>query len=1049
MRFKSAMRMLLRTPAKSLVTFILIAAVTFGFSSQVFEYAVASREMAKLADYFKITGTIEAGPVPTVQFGWPQALYTEIEPKIDLKDYYGWYIKDTPDPQYAAIPVEAVATIAAYPQVAASSTRYMGAGISETYYRSNGNIFLNDYSGRFVGEGIVEHTLLQTDRDGYSELTITFSDFNLLAGNPAWIGHSKVTVRMLLSSNEGNVWSLWYTIDTRFGLSSSAKHTRNFADSIQVGDRIIFLGKMFTVPEYRRFVNDTFPDYWCDLLRITTDEPDDYLQTEAYADYKLAIEMTKADNHTFDMIYVDDMMNIPRFADRLMTIRQGRALTAADSGTKNCVVSSSFLYDNKLEIGSTITMALGDKLFKQNADLGAVAAVPERYKAPVITEELTIVGSFSFTESVQRQAEGQYHTYNPDTIFVPKTLLPQSADTENMEIRPGEFSFVLNHPNNLESFVNDIEPYLKENGLTLVLGKNGDAWRKISSSFNSASDVSTLTIGVFLLAEMAVAIFVVYLYIGRRKREYAIMRVHGVTGKKAGNALFIPFMLLGFAAILAGCAGAFAYTTQAVGDVLKQYPTVQGYSYSAELPPLAAVGCALLATVFLAVPALFILRKLRMTQPLALLQDAQGARAKKAAITKTDAIAPITALPILPAGITQPLPKDASLIAALRHVFRYVARHIQRTFVKSLLSLLVPALLFAVIGQMVVMRQEYKLLYENMPVTGYFTEDAPAAQVLNLSKKPYLKDSYFIGEIPVRIGEKEALLILTNNFERYTNNADIRYIDGYNAETFDINAPACVVSEGLMPKNAKEATLITMDKYNMLEYQSRPSVEEPPNMVKLNAAVERESTAFTIYGTAAFKSVGADLPIILAKPGDWYWFFAGVDGLLEAAEFTLADNTQADLLREDGEKAALIAQSASPSLQFILDLTALENVKRINEIMVKLFPLILAALVIIGGFFQVLMLSQLSKDAARLRLLGTPPRRIAAILALERLLLLLLGFMLSMLGLILFSGEALRDTAGTIAKCALLFLAVNITAILALSFTISKRNPLKSTQAKE
>ena len=1061
MRFKNAMRMLLRTPTKSLVTFVLIAAVTFGFSSQVFEYAVVSREMAKLADYFRITGTIEAGPVPVQQvydewgnFG-PQALYAELEAEPVSKMAATYYLPKKAALHYAPVSAEAMAAVAAYPQVAAVSKRYMGAGISDTYYRGNANQYLNDYTMRFVGEGVVDRVEIYNFPFSNQPIAyVIFSEFNLLAGNPDWFGKSKETVKIVVNTEDRETWwAFQYVINPHYGVSTSVRHTRTFINRIQPGERLLFLGQRLPIPKPELYVSDTFPDYWCDVLRITTDEPDDYLQTEAYADYRLAIEMTKADNHTFDMVYVDDMMNIPRFADRLITIRQGRGLTAEDSGTRNCVVSQQFLYDTGLEIGSTITMALGDKLFKQNADLGAVAAVPERYKAPVTTEELTIVGSFSFTESVQRQAEGQYHTYNPDTIFVPKTLLPASADTESMEIRPGEFSFVLDHPNSYESFLSDTEPYLKENGLTLVLGKNGEAWRKISGSFNSASDVSTLTIGIFLVAEIAVAVFVVYLYIGRRKREYAIMRVHGVTGKKAGNALLVPFMLLGFAAVIAGCAGAFAYTTQAVGDVLKQYPAVQGYSYSAELPPIAAVGCAALATVFLTIPALLILRKLRMTQPLALLQDAQGTRAKKVKIIQADTDAPITAAPIVLGGAMKPMEKNKSFSAATRHVLRYVARHSRRTFVKSLLSLLVPALLFAVIGQMVVMREEYRVLYETMPVTGYFTEDALATQVLQLAKKPYLKDSYYIGEIPVRIGETEAMLVLTNNFDRYTDNTDITYIDGYDAGTFDFNKASCIANESLIAELAlkigDEMAFISTAAYVLLEAESRTSFDEPSNMAKLDAAVKKNSTTSVIYGTTAYKSAATDLPIILSQPGDWYWFFAGIEGLLEDAEFTLADNTQAELLKADGEKAANAAKVASPDIQFILDLTALENVKRINEVMVKLFPLILAALVLIGGFFQVLMISQLSKDAARLRLLGTPPLRVCTMLALERLVFLLVGFGLSLLGLFLFNGDKIGNTSGTIAGCAALFLAVNIIATLILSFTISKRNPLKSSQAKE
>lgn len=1104
MRFANAMRMILRTPVKSLITFILIAAVTFGFSSQIYEYSVVSREMARLADHFRLTGTIESDSAPKFPSGGPFPLISYIYDKTKYVSLYDTSTETGREElassmrQYGELPQQVMAGVSKLPHVVATSTRYMGAGVSDAYYRMDGNQYFYDYSARLVGEGVVEKVIITPQGPDVSELKIWFSEFSLLAGNPKWLGGSKVYVSlMLLSQAEG--FYLTMGDGTRSGAVVNRNFTLDYQENIQEGDRLIFLCRAVTYNTGSRlFIGDT-TDYWCDELRIITDAPDDYLQTEAFEPFRLAIEITNADMHTFDMVYTDDMMSIPRFADRVFAIHEGRALTAADKGTQNCVVSNRFLQENNLSIGSTITVGLGDRLFEQNAALGAVASVPERYKAPVDTVELTIVGDYLIVETPQAQAEDVHHTYSLNTIFVPLSLLPASADTENHEIKPGEFSFVLDHPNNAQDFEKNAIGFLEENGLTLLLGDNVSNWREVSDSYNSSSAVTLITIAIFFVAELAVGIFTVYLYISRRKREYSIMRVLGVSGGNADKALFVPLMLLGLTAILTGNTASWIYTARTVEGIIAQYPAIEGYAYHAQLSPLAAAGCVLLSAASLAAPALIILRRLRNTQPLMLLQDNQEARTRKTAEVpplptpsatekRTELAAAVSALP---RENTNPPQKAAGRAAALRHILRYVARHSRRTAVKSLLSILVSALLFTVIGQSAVMREHYDVLFMTMPITGYFTEKAPARQVLDLAAKPYLKESYYSGQMSVRMETTKETLIVTNNFERYTDHAEIVYSDGYDKEFFDNESPVCVINETLMDAYGlalgDEIKLISNVEYESLavkklsryidEYfegdysggtddliitllaiaKEHGEKKQMIEMTRLYAAIdmfyadaEAASTSFAIVGKTPFVATGAQTFYpVLVQAGDWYMAFAGEGALFDEAEFILGDNAMADIFKSDGDRNASVGKEYSPYLLFSLDLSSLENVERINNLMESLFPVIFIALSVIGAFFQALMIAQLAKDAGKMRFMGTTATRVCGMLALERIMLLLLGFVLSIVGLAVYNGAALRNTADVLMYCGGVFLAASIAAAVASAVSVSMRNPLKFLQMKE
>ena len=61
MKPKLSLKTLFRSPVKTVLTFLLILAVTFSLFSQVLEYSVAKREMEKAVAEYKGVGSVFSG----------------------------------------------------------------------------------------------------------------------------------------------------------------------------------------------------------------------------------------------------------------------------------------------------------------------------------------------------------------------------------------------------------------------------------------------------------------------------------------------------------------------------------------------------------------------------------------------------------------------------------------------------------------------------------------------------------------------------------------------------------------------------------------------------------------------------------------------------------------------------------------------------------------------------------------------------------------------------------------------------------------------------
>ena len=107
--------------------------------------------------------------------------------------------------------------------------------------------------------------------------------------------------------------------------------------------------------------DNTRKDWWPYFTDVT-DLPENYLETDEFAELRSLLEVTEADRHTFDVVYTDNMDSIRRVTTAQLAPVQGRFLTPEDEGKPVCVVSEAFLEQTGLHLGDSIDLKLGNVL---------------------------------------------------------------------------------------------------------------------------------------------------------------------------------------------------------------------------------------------------------------------------------------------------------------------------------------------------------------------------------------------------------------------------------------------------------------------------------------------------------------------------------------------------------------------------------------------------------------------------------------------------------------------------------------------------------------
>lgn len=401
-------------------------------------------------------------------------------------------------------------------------------------------------------------------------------------------------------------------------------------------------------------------------------------------------------------------------------------------------------------------------------------------------------------------------------------------------------------------------------------------------------------------------------------------------------------------------------------------------------------------------------------------------------------------------------------------VKRYIFRHIRRATAKSLLSVLLAAALIAALGQFSLSIRSNRARVDEL----YDTTEV-IAHVINRSgsvgtRVPYeaiklLNDTGFASSVyaaadgpcewtqPSSSGQQGRLHNVTS-LEEYGKAKNVTFMDGYDSSIFyDSIEPVCLISASIM----KESGLSFGDRI-------RVTGASLDTRMKSNDPEQRDGIYFTVVGSfeMGLSTLDIVVPFWTMDRQRFGMYMGDYDdaGIAKTVRFRVNNAILRDESAYRDVPLAVLAESDSSTINrlslLILDdevKNVIQPLSRNTALLEQTLPFVALLVLVIGAAIPGLIIVQTSKEAAIMRVLGTPSSRVSAILTGEQFVLCAVGLLLGASGL----GAAHRFTGelSLIAKEMTLYVAGYLVLTLIVCYAASvvtvAKKPLELLQAKE
>ena len=1036
----------LRQPVRTLLLLLLIGLISFAFVARAVEYIVISREIERLGNYYRSIGSLEpiipeAGPLAKAMAlvaGSPHAAHT------DPRRYVSGIL---PEGQLNA------------DSFALTSDQYKGTARG---------LFISDI---FVYGELLE--LSHSDSTGWWHLSLKVDD--ILEGRSENAALDEVLSLTIFPQTvpEGLDPVAGMEPGGRYFLRACVDRSFSYAKRPESG-RIAHLRMKALDESGTLWFQPVAPGAKLDL-----DAP-------RLASMKSELAVLRQNLRTLQVIGTKDMTAMPQMQTSAQEYKllEGRGIELDDHNTASpvCVISAGYAVHSGLAIGDTLKLTLRDN----QGPYGYISTHSEGWQdwasLPEQEAEYEIVGIFD-----RQLLASSNNYYQPHEVYIPLSVLPEGFGIEgSSDIHSGSYSFVLDSTQNQLAFQTTLREPLAALGYeAFFLEHHGDNfWLTARPMMQSA----TFNASMFSLVLALTLVLCTFLYLRGRRRDFAIQRALGHSGRKAVPEMLAPMAGIGLIGVVGGGVAAWRYALAQIGETVSGLMGPEGVEATHQLSPLWLAGLCggvltLLLLLLLAGTAMAVRRPV-----LELLQN--GAVRKVQAETllaeATPALREAVAASVTPAAEAAPaIGGGQSIVGAVR----YVLRHARRSWVRSSLCI-VAALGFVlalgwISATLTNSLAEIDRLYDTTKIHAEFVPAVRGERSAMLVKtdiceeilatgiiEDYYFEGYFYyyGMAPIAVsGQAEAYPF--DNTKLSYRSSPTYYVD--DMEDFF----ARKYTQFDTPRTYLEGW---DDSFLAKEYDTREFKYAP---LLVNEAFLEDTgfalgdvvffTTFTVPYSPSYLVTMADsftctgFQIIGAFEGDGGYandggFFLTPRACLSrlpaahrvysAAEFAInpLKNREIPAIRE-ALKLDVPWTTAVYKISVRLEIfdeelrQAVVPLERNIELMEVLYPVTLVVSVLIGAGLALLLTLQSVREAAIMRVLGITKLWVRVQLTAEQLLLCIIGLVLGLVGLMILAGLAGANPW----LCAALYLAGTAAGAAVAAVTVSNRAPLELLQVKE
>jgi hypothetical protein len=219
------------------------------------------------------------------------------------------------------------------------------------------------------------------------------------------------------------------------------------------------------------------------------------------------------------------------------------------------------------------------------------------------------------------------------------------------------------------------------------------------------------------------------------------------------------------------------------------------------------------------------------------------------------------------------------------------------------------------------------------------------------------------------------------------------------------------------------------------------------NMVDhFDPTLEKQSVFYTVVGRAS--GVPEHAVYVPVTKGLDPVLQIGGDGFMDYVECTLVSPRYAEEFSQF-VKPKLEAAVGSMSSPFTMDTSEADNMYQTIRLLNTLYPIAIAAAVIMSGLFPGLIIMQSDREASIMRVLGTTKRRTRVMLIVEQAALCLLGLLCAAALLFAINGVSIAEYTAALGIAATALLSGCIAGALVCAVIVTRRRILELLQVKE